>query len=267
MLAGINISNGKIWRVVLYSSKIVYEVLGTEMHGFVAYDDKKSGPRPAVVIAHAWRGLDDFAREKAVALAEMGYVGFAADVYGEGVNAENDEESMALMLPLFENRKLLQQRINAAVDLVRDLPQADENLVSAIGFCFGGLTVLELLRSGADIRAAISFHGVLADVLGEVKAKRPPNGDKLKGAALFLHGHDDPMVSDTDIKKVLHELDEANVDWQFNIYGHTMHAFTNPMAQDADKGTVYQPQAAKRSWQTMENYLIEQFNIKKEPTV
>ncbi len=221
-------------------------------------------PRPAVVIAHAWRGLDDFAREKAVALAEMGYVGFAADVYGGGINAEDDEESMALMLPLFENRKLLQNRINAAVNLVKDLKQTDETHISAIGFCFGGLTVLELLRSGADVRSVISFHGVLADVLGEVKAKRPPNADKLKGSVLFLHGHDDPMVSDTDIKKVLHELDEANVDWQFHIYGHTMHAFTNPMARDADKGTVYQPQAAKRSWQTAQNFLVEQFNLDKE---
>ena len=243
------------------TSTVSYEVQGKEMRGFLAYKESDQ-PSPAIVIAHAWRGLDDFARDKAVELAEMGYVGFAADVYGEGVNAENDEESMALMLPLFEDRSLLQSRIGAAVDQVKGHPQTDTSKIAAMGFCFGGLTVLELLRSGADVRCIISFHALLADALGEVKAKRTPNLFGEGKSALFLHGHDDPMVSETDIKNLLYELDENQVDWQFHTFGHTMHAFTNPSAQEPDKGISYQPLSAKRSLQAMKNFLTEQFNAK-----
>ncbi|NGX58812.1 MAG: hypothetical protein K940chlam3_01720 [Chlamydiae bacterium] len=245
------------------TSTIPYQVRGEEMLGFLAYKESPE-PRPALVISHAWRGQDDFAREKAIALAELGYVGFAADVYGNGINASNDEESMELMLPLFEDRKLLQDRIKGAVDVVKNLPQTDATRIAALGYCFGGLTVLELLRSGADIRCIVSFHALLADVLGEVKAKRPANQKIQASSALFLHGHDDPMVSETDIKKVQYELDEAQVDWQFHTYGHTMHAFTNPLATEANKGIVYQPMSARRSWQSMENFLTEQFNLDRE---
>lgn len=242
------------------TSEIPYQVRGETMLGFLAYEESLES-RPAVVVAHAWRGQDDFARDKAIELAKLGYVGFAADVYGNGVHVDNDEASLQLMLPLFEDRKLLQERINGAVDIVRSQPQTDTSRIGAIGFCFGGLTVLELLRSGADIRCIVSFHALLADVLGEVKAKRTPNQKIQDTSILFLHGHDDPMVSETDIKKVLYEMDEGKVDWQFHTYGHAMHAFTNPQANDEDKGIVYEPLAAKRSWQSMKNFLDEQLQL------
>jgi len=247
----------------LNTSTVSYEVQGKEMRSFLAYKESDR-PQPVIIIAHAWRGLDDFSRNKAMELAEMGYVGFAADVYGEGVNAQNDEESMDLMIPLFEDRSLLQARIGAGVDYVKGLSQADSSKMGAIGFCFGGLTALELLRSGADIRCIVSFHALLSDALGEVKAKRPPKHYRKDVSALFLHGHDDPMVSETDIHNLQYELDENQVDWQFHTYGHTMHAFTNPLAQDPDKGISYQPLSAKRSWQSMVNFLDEQFNPEEE---
>ena len=245
------------------TSTVSYDVQGKEMRGFLAYQESDL-PRPAIIIAHAWRGLDDFSRNKAIELAKMGYVGFAADVYGEGVNAHNDEESMALMIPLFEDRSLLQARIGAAVDYAKGLSQTDSSKMAAIGFCFGGLTALELLRSGADVQCIISFHALLSDALGEVKAKRPPKQYRKNVSALFLHGHDDPMVSETDIHNLQYELDENQVDWQFHTYGHTMHAFTNPLAQEPDKGISYQPLSAKRSQQTMENFLTEQLYLREE---
>ncbi len=227
------------------------------MRSRLALEDS-SEPKPAVVIAHAWRGLDDFSIKKAEEIAKMGYVALAADVYGDGVNAKNDEESMELMLPLFKDRALLQSRIGAAVSQVKAHPEVDPARIAAIGFCFGGLTVLELLRSGSDVRCIVSFHALLADVLGEEKAKRPPKNYPKKCAALFLHGHDDPMVSETDINNLWYELDENGVDWQFTTFGHTMHAFTNPGANDPDKGIVYEPKAAARSWNAMKDFLSEQ---------
>jgi len=247
----------------LNTSTVSYEVEGKEMRGFLAYQNSDS-PRPGIIIAHAWRGLDDFARQKAIELAEMGYVGFAADVYGDGINAHNDEESMALMIPLFEDRSLLQARIGAAVEYTKGLSQTDSSKLGAIGFCFGGLTALELLRSGADVQCIVSFHALLSDALGEVKAKRPPKHYAKNVSALFLHGHDDPMVSETDVHNLLYELDENHVDWQFHIYGHTMHAFTNPEANDSDQGISYQPKSARRSWQAMKNFLQEQFQSEEE---
>lgn len=236
-----------------------YVVEGQTMQGFLAYDDSVKGPRPAVVIAHAWRGQDDFAREKALAFAKMGYVALAADLFGEGITAKSDEESLALMLPLFADRKLLQRRIVKAVELLKEEPLVDPKRIAGVGYCFGGLTMLELLRSGAEIAGVVSCHGLLADVLGEVRAKRPPIGHRLHGSILFLHGADDPMVSDSDIRQVTEELDEHGVDWQFNTYSQTVHAFTNPDAKDPDHGTLYNARTAKRSWRSLVNFLEEIF--------
>lgn len=225
--------------------------------GFLA--KKEGAERPGVVIFHAWRGHDSFVREKAIALAEMGYAAFAADIYGKGVVAHSDEEAMSLMLPLFEDRKLLQERTKSAVETLKQQPGVNPSKIAAIGFCFGGLTAFELLRSGEEIKGIVSFHGLLADKLGNVKAKRPQKRPKMKGAALFLHGNDDPMVSSTDIRNTEHELSEAGIDWQFNTYGHTVHGFTNPEAKNVEGGIVYEPKAAKRAWQSMALFLEEIF--------
>lgn len=238
---------------------VPYQVQGQTLQGFLAFDDSIKGKRPAVVVAHAWRGQDAFAREKALAFAKMGYVALAADLFGDGVTVQSDEESLALMLPLFADRKLLQERIGKAVELLKADPLVDPKRIAAVGYCFGGLTVLELLRSGAEVSGVVSCHGLLADVLGEVRAKRPAIGHRLHGSILFLHGADDPMVSDSDIRQVTEELDEHGVDWQFNTYSQTVHAFTNPQAQDPDHGTVYNERTAKRSWFALVNFLEEIF--------
>lgn len=245
----------------MFQATVDYQVHGKTMKGFLAYETRDDQPRPGIVIAPAWGGLDDFAREKAIALAEAGYIAFAADIYGEGVSATHDDHRLQLMLPLFEDRQLLQDRIVGALNELKKQPLTDTRCVGAIGFCFGGLTVLELLRSGADVRGVVCFHALLADTLGEVKAKRLPIADKIKGAALFLHGHDDPLVSEKEIHTLFDELDEARVDWQFSIYGHTLHGFTNPAAQDPNQGTLYNPLIARRAWLAMVNFFQEQFTI------
>lgn len=236
--------------------KVIYKAYDIESTGYISYP-KKSGKSPAVIIAHAWRGLDEFIQKKGLALAELGFVAFAADVYG-GKRAENDDEAFALMSPLFVDRRLLQERIKAAYSYVEALPNVDSEHIFAIGFCFGGLTVLELLRSGTNVKGIVSFHGVLGSRMGNLDAAAVP-GKIAKGrSALFLHGDLDPLVPVEDILALKTELTAADVDWQFHIFGNTVHAFTNPEVHDFKGGLSYDKSADVRSWKMMQDFFSEQ---------
>ncbi len=245
----------------MHSEEVVYLCGETELRGYLCYCDGITAKRPAVIVSHAWRGLDDFPRFKAESLARLGYIAFAADNYGGGRTAKNDEEAVGLMFPLFLDRLLLQERIKAALRHVSTLPLVDSKRVGAIGFCFGGLTVLELLRSGAPVRGVVSFHGGLGTKVGGKQAKTVPIASNITGSALFLHGHDDPLVSQEDIDRVTKELTAAKVDWQFMHYGHTSHAFTNPEAKDSASGMAFQEASARRSWLAMTNFFDEIFKF------
>lgn len=222
------------------------------LEGYFAYDDATEEKRPVVLICHAWGGRDEFVAGKARKLAELGYVGFALDMYGKGVSGSGPEENARLMQPFMDDRAKLQRRINAALYAVRLMPWVDDGKIAAIGFCFGGLCVLDLARTGADIAGVVSFHGLL---------QAPDNIEKpdIKAKVLVLHGHDDPMVPPEQVAELQQELTTAGADWQIHVYGDTMHAFTNPVANDPDFGTVYQPLADGRSWQSMKNFLAELF--------
>lgn len=222
------------------------------LEGYFAYDDATEEKRPVVLICHAWGGRDEFVAGKARKLAELGYVGFALDMYGKGVSGSGPEENARLMQPFMDDRAKLQRRINAALYAVRLMPWVDDGKIAAIGFCFGGLCVLDLARTGADIAGVVSFHGLL---------QAPDNIEKpdIKAKVLVLHGHDDPMVPPEQVAELQQELTAAGADWQIHVYGDTMHAFTNPVANDPDFGTVYQPLADGRSWQSMKNFLAELF--------
>jgi dienelactone hydrolase len=247
--------------------KITYQIDGKAYHGYWAFptgEDPTVQRRPAIIVAHAWMGQDQFARHKAEALAELGYMGFAADVYGEGRTASSPEEAQRLMMALFQDRALLQKRICAAFDVVRQHPGVDHSRVGAIGFCFGGLTVIELLRSGADVKGVVSFHGVLGNKIGNREAKTVPIAKSIKGSLLILHGYEDPLVSLEDITNMQRELNDAKVDWQMNIYGHTSHAFTNPEAHDKEHGLVFQPLSSERAWWSMIHFFCERFGLEKK---
>lgn len=214
---------------------------------------------PGVIIAPAWKGLDEFARKRAVALAKLGYVAMAADVYGNGVEAQSDESAYALMQPLFLDRQLLQKRIGAAHQELRSNPLVDTKRIGAIGFCFGGLAALELLRSGVPLCGAVTFHAVLGDQLGDQKALTVPIAPSIQGQILILHGHDDPLVAPEALSLLQAELTSAKIRWQMNIYGLTSHAFTNPEARDIKSGLIYNPIADERSWLSMRNFFEEIF--------
>jgi len=220
------------------------------LQGFLAYNDNQPLPAPGILIAHAWGGRNEFVCEKARQLAEHGYSAFALDMYGKGILGDGVEESAQLMQPFIENRAMLQQRINTALHTLKQVKQVDAKRVAAIGYCFGGLCVLDLARTGAELQGIISFHGLLnpADNI---------DGQNIKAKVLVLHGHDDPMAAPGMVPALQAELTLAGVDWQLHNYGLTLHAFTNPIANDPDFGTVYQPIADRRSWQTALNFLSE----------
>ncbi len=239
--------------MAIISNTVGYLDGDVQLEGFFAYDDEVEGRRPAVLVSHAWAGRNDFVEQKAIKLAEMGYFAFALDMYGKDVLGENNEQNAQLMQPFVDDRALLLKRIEAAVYAVKLLPWVDDNKLAAIGFCFGGLCVLDLARSGANIKGVVSFHGLLMPVENN-------NKQAIKAKLLLLNGADDPMVSDQQIIAAQQEFSEAGADWQFHNYGHTMHAFTNPVANDPGFGTVYQADADRRSWQVMDNFLQEVFS-------
>jgi dienelactone hydrolase len=222
----------------------------TACTGKVAYDAKKASKRPAVLVAHAWGGRDEFACKKAEAIAGLGYVGFAIDMYGDARLGKDKDENAQLMQPFLTDRSMLKNRIQAAVDAIKKHPVVDANRVAAIGFCFGGLCVLDLARSGSDLKGVVSFHGLLG------APENIPNAD-IASRVLVLHGYDDPMAKPEDLTAFAKEMTDSKADWEIVAYGNTMHAFTNPAANDPDFGTVYRKEADKRSWKAMKAFLAE----------
>lgn len=224
---------------------------GKEFEGHLAYDDAVSGPRPLVTVSHAWSGRTAFENDKAEKLAALGYAGLAIDVYGAGVVGGSVEENTALMTPLLEDRAELLARLRAGVAAGSAHDAVDGSRVASIGYCFGGLCALDLGRSGDDLAGVVSFHGLFA----------PPSWpvEKINAKVLVLHGWDDPMAKPDTVLGLSEELSKAGADWQLVAYGNTLHAFTNPEANDPDFGTVYDAHADRRSWQALTNFLSEIF--------
>ena len=223
-----------------------------ELEAFVAYEEADS-PKPLVLVAHDWSGRRDFACKAAERVAGMGYVGMAVDMYGKGVfGSDGDVElNSSLMDPLASDRAMLRDRIAAALVTGRNLSQVDAGKVAAMGYCFGGMCVLELARSGADVSGVISIHGIFSP--GDI-----PNKD-IKAKILCLHGHADPMVPPDQVLAFETEMTKAGADWQVHAYGNTMHAFTNPAANNPDFGTMYDEVAERRTYQALANFLDEIF--------
>ncbi len=224
----------------------------TLLEGFYAFDDKQTTQtkKPLVLVSHDWSGCNDFARNKAKKLAELGYVGFALDMFGKGKLGTTNEEKGALIKPFMDDRRLLRQRIQAALTTAKKLPMVDPQKIAAIGFCFGGLCVLDLARSGAALCGVVSFHGLL-----NAPANLP--NAAIQAKVLALHGYDDPMGPPEQVLSFAQEMTKSKADWQIHLYGNTMHAFTNPKAQDPSFGTVYAAAADHRSWQAMKNFFEE----------
>jgi len=229
---------------------IEYEHDGTVLEAYLVLDGGSSRPRPAVMVAHTWEGRGEFVCDKARILAGQGYAGFAIDLYGKGVVGSGPEENAQLMQPFLDDREYLQARLLAAFQALGTIEAVDHTKIAAIGYCFGGLCVLDMARLGLSVQGVVSLHGLLG-------APGNTDGNPIKSKVLILHGNDDPMAPVDDVIAVERELSGAGADWQLHAYGNTMHSFTNPNANNPDLGTVYNECADRRSWASMMNFLGE----------
>lgn len=221
--------------------------------GMLAWDDGIEGPRPGVLVAHTIRGRSPFEEDKARRLAEMGYVGFAIDVYGKDSIGSGIEDCRAMMDSLKEDRESLQRRLLRAVGALRDQDEVDASRIAAIGYCFGGLCVLDIARTGEPLAGVVSFHGLF----------EPPGntaGNRIEARILALHGWDDPLATPEQAVALTRELGSMGADWQLHCYGNVRHAFTNPAADASTGVTVYNVAADRRSWAAAEFFLSELFD-------
>ena len=231
------------------TEKITYQSGDKSFEGFLAQPEGDSNP--CVLIAHTWAGRDAFVEEKAKLLTELGYAAFAIDMYGDGKIGTSNEENAGMMQPLLDDREELARRVLASLDAVSKIDSIDASKIVIMGYCFGGLVAIDLARTGADIKAAISFHGFLAG---------PENStNEIKANLLALHGDSDPMVGQDQIESFRQEMTSKKVDWQLHVFGGAMHSFTNPEANDPDFGAVYSKNADERSWKIFTDLLKELF--------
>ncbi len=204
--------------------------------------------RASILIAHTWNGRGPFVENIAERLCELGYQAFAIDMYGNGLLEEHPAKCEALMKPLVENRAELQHRICLALEALKQHPDVDKNKILAIGYCFGGMCVLDLARSGAELLGVVSFHGLLYAPQQKSQA--------IQASILILHGHDDPMVPVEQVNQIKAEFTQLNADWQVHAYSNTVHAFTNLNANIAGTA-MYNETSNRRSWASMLNFFDE----------
>ncbi|MBP7146411.1 MAG: dienelactone hydrolase family protein [Acidobacteria bacterium] len=235
----------------IQSEHVVYAHGDVPCEGYMAWDGAREGPRPGILVAHTWMGLAPFIEERTRALAGLGYVALALDLYGRGVRPHDREEAARESARYGNDPGLLRGRARAALDRLRGEPRCADRPLAAIGYCFGGHVVLELARDGAELAGVVSFHGMLA-------THRLAGRGGLRAKVLALHGAEDPIVPVEDVLAFQREMQEAGADWQLVVYGASGHGFTNPAAgSDRASGLFYQPDAERRSWQAMRAFLAE----------
>ena len=236
----------------MQTQDVRYSEGAVEFLGYLAFDDTAAGKRPGVLVVHEGLGLGEHIMERARRIAKLGYVVFAADMFGGRRQFSDIQEMSKLLSELRNDLPTLRARGRAALATLASLPQVDGTLLAAVGFCFGGSVVLELARDGADLKAVISVHGVLS-------TRAPAETDKVKASVLVCTGADDPLAPSNQVVEFQNEMRAAEVrDWQVVSYGNALHAFTNPAAGPSTmRGTLYDEQADRRSWLAVRNFLEE----------
>ena len=224
------------------------------LEGFVAWDPEQiSGSAPGVLVVHQWMGLSDYEQSRCKQLAELGYVAFAADIYGKGKRPANPQQAAEFAGVYKNDRDLYRRRLKLGLEQLRAQKGVAKDQIAAIGYCFGGTGVLELARSGADVDGVVSFHGGL-------DSPSPEDGEQIQAKVLICHGADDPFVPAEGIEAMQAEFNAADVDWQMVIYSDAVHSFTQKSAgDDESRGAAYNKKADERSWKAMRVFFDELF--------
>lgn len=230
---------------------VEYRVAGTRHVGYLATPTVQGGRVPVVLVAHTWAGRDSFAEAVARRFAERGFVGFALDNYGEGRLGATPDENRSLMQPLMADRALLHRTMLAGMTAAASEPEVDGARVAVVGFCFGGLAALDLARVCPDLRASVSFHGLLTPAESCVQLSR------IQARVLVLHGWDDPLVRPPSVEAFATEMAGKGADWQVLALGGTVHGFTNPANNSPERGVVYNARSSERAWTACDGLLAE----------
>jgi dienelactone hydrolase len=224
------------------------------LEGFLAYDDATDKPRPGVLLVHDWTGVGAYAQSRAEQLAGLGYVAFAADIYGKGIRPTDPKECAVQAGKYKGERALYRQRLKVGLAQLTANKRVAPGKIGAVGYCFGGTGVLEIARSGAEVLGVVSFHGGLG-------TPTPEDAKNIKGRVLVCHGADDPFVKADEVAAFKSEMEKAKVRYQFIAYPGAVHSFTRPDAgSDNSKGAAYNEAADQASWTAMKNFFAEIFS-------
>lgn len=243
-------------RAALHEENVEYRAGDTVMKGYLAWDDAKGDKQSGVLVVHEWWGLNDYARMRAKMLAELGYTALAVDMYGDGKNSEHAKDAKAFADSVNETQGVAQQRFKAAREFLASRPNVDKDNIAAIGYCFGGSTVLNMARLGVDLKAVVSFHGNL-------ETQTPAEPGKVKAKMLVLNGAADKFVTPESIAAFKKEMIGAGADYQFVDYPGVLHGFTNPdadrLGKANDLAVAYDAEADKQSWAAMQQLFKDAF--------
>ncbi len=234
---------------------VTYTADGINYKGYVAYDESKTGKRPAILVVPEWWGLNDYPKYRVRELAKLGYIAMAADMFSDGKIAVNPQEAQEYTKPFYSDPNLAKTRIDAALEKLKTFPETDVKNMAAIGYCFGGSCVLNAAKLGADLKGVVSFHGGLAGA--------PANKKLLKAKILVCNGAADKFVSEQSIVDFRHGLDSIGADYTFKSYADATHAFTNPASTENGKKfnmpIEYNEAADKASWNDMKEFFASLF--------
>ncbi|MCX7798869.1 MAG: dienelactone hydrolase family protein [Fimbriimonadales bacterium] len=236
----------------IVASNVEYRDGATVLEGYLA-KPASAARAPIVLIVHDWNGIDAYEEGRARQIAELGYIGFAIDIYGKGVRPKDPQACAAEAQKYYRDHGLLMGRLNAALRRAGEIPEADRSRMAIMGYCFGGMVALEAARAGNDLEAAISFHGSLA-------TQHPAQKGRTKARILVLHGGADPLVPKSDVEALKKEMANAGVPLRFVEYPGALHAFTVPGPEPRPGAAAgYNAAADKASWRELESFLRESF--------
>jgi dienelactone hydrolase len=240
----------------LETEQIVYRDGDARLSGFLATDADRAGKRPGVLVVHGGAGVDDHARGRARRFAESGFVAFACDLYGEGVTG-NRERIMRQIGELRNNRAVLVRRVQSAIEILSSRAEVDGR-IAAVGYCLGGMIVLEHARSGSTISGVVNVHGSL-------ETTEPAEPSSIRTRILVCHGALDPHVPMSQVTAFAEEMKEAGADYQVIVYGNAMHGFTHETATGQQPGVRYHAQTDARSSVAIQEFFRELFDEKARP--